>query len=70
VNVTQDAEAGVLLALGEGDGSEEEAAEGDFGPAFVAEGVIDDDPDDASGGRRDRWPAKRRKSFGDRGRRS
>ena len=40
-----DAEAEVLLASGGGDGVEEEAAERHLGPALVAQGVIDDDPD-------------------------
>ena len=44
-----DAEGEDLEAFAAEDGVEEEAAEGDLGTALVAEGVIDDDPNVASG---------------------
>src|SRR5262249_28996380 len=44
-----DAEAEGLVPLGGEDRVEEDAAEGDLGAALMAEGVVDDQPDDAPG---------------------
>src|SRR5512135_1456228 len=44
-----EAEPQGLVLLGREHGVEEDAAEGDLGPALVAERVIDDDPDDPAG---------------------
>src|SRR5512135_2307694 len=53
-----EAEAQGLVPLGREHGVEEDAAEGDLGPALVAERVIDDDPDDPAGDGCDRANAK------------